>query len=32
MGKMSSEQIWKFTREFAKKLYEINGYWFKLIE
>lgn len=27
MGKMSSEQIWKFTREFAKKLYEINGYW-----
>lgn len=28
MGKMSSEQIWKFAREFSKKLYEINGYCF----
>ena len=27
MGKLSSEQIWKFAREFAKKLYEMNGYW-----
>ena len=28
MGKMSSGQVWKFAREFAKKLYEMNGYWF----
>ena len=28
MSKMSSEQIWKFAREFAQKLYEINEYWF----
>ena len=27
MSKMSSEQVWKFAREFAKKLYEINEYW-----
>lgn len=26
MGKMSDEQIWNFARQFAKKLYEINGY------
>ncbi len=28
MSKMSNEQVWKFAREFAKKLYEINEYWF----
>lgn len=27
MGKMSNEQIWKFARDFAKKLYGINEYW-----
>ncbi len=28
MERMSSEQIWNFAREFAKKLYEIDEYWF----
>lgn len=28
MERMSSKQIWNFAREFAKKLYEIDEYWF----
>lgn len=25
---MSNEQIWKFAREFVKRVYEIDEYWF----
>ena len=28
MAKMSNEQIWNFAREFVKRVYEINEYWF----
>lgn len=28
MRKISNEQIWEFAREFVKKVYEIDEYWF----
>lgn len=28
MAKMSNEQVWSFAREFVKKVYEIDEYWF----
>ena len=28
MSKMNQEQIWNFAKDFAKKLYEIDEYWF----